>query len=177
MIDSFRTILGSRFIGGIKKYINQHLTDYHSSSFGSVSFESKTFALSANGLDITGSDTGITLSAGIPLTLDTLVGGTGYTAGVKETTGGTGTGLTVLVTVAGGIIQTASISNAGSGYLAGDTVNITGGNSDATINVATISSPIITIPTTKRLKLGFFHITGGGRYSIGKSDGTLHNSI
>lgn len=32
MITSFRTVLGDRFIKGIKKYLNQHVTDYHGDS-------------------------------------------------------------------------------------------------------------------------------------------------
>ena len=60
--------------------------------------------------------------------------------------------------------------------LSADGISITG--SDAGITLSNPgANPTITISTTKRLKLGFFHITGGGRYSIGKSDGTLHNSI
>src|SRR3990167_5369205 len=175
MITSIRTILGEKFINGVKKYIAGHVTDYHSSIYGSVTFESGTFVLSADGLDITGSDAGITLSnAGVPATLDTLVGGTGYTVGTKATTGGTGTGLTVTITEAGGIIQTAVIANAGTGYTTGDTVNIVGGNDDATINVATIEPVVITIPTAKRLKLANIHSVNNATsddYSIGIDNG------
>lgn len=80
--------------------------------------------------------------AGAALTLDTLVAGTGYTPGTSKvaTTGGMGTGLTLTITVnVGGMITAATICDPGSGYSAADMVMITGGNSDATIVVATVS--------------------------------------
>src|SRR3990172_4675311 len=139
-------------------------------------YKSGTFVLSASGNSIAGSDAGITLlNNGIPATLNTLVGGTGYTAGVKATTGGTGTGLTVDITVSGGVIQTAAISNAGTGYTTGDTVAIAGGTG-GTINVATIEPVIIRIPTTKALKLwqGLSFLSYDSRFnSDGRSDGLI----
>lgn len=83
---------------------------------------------------------------GQALTLNTLVGGTGYTAATDvPTTGGTGTGLTVDITVSGGVIQTATINQAGLGYAASDTVTITTGNADATVDVATVSNNLVSV--------------------------------
>jgi hypothetical protein len=54
-------------------------------------------------------------------------GGTGYTTGLKATTGGSGSGLSVNITAIGGIITFASIEVAGIGYSIGDVVAIAGG--------------------------------------------------
>jgi hypothetical protein len=71
-----------------------------------------------------------------------LVGGTGYTTGLKATTGGTGTGLIVNVTSVGGggIITNLSISNPGSTYKVGDVITISGGTTPATIIVTAIAA-------------------------------------
>lgn len=72
-------------------------------------------------------------------TITGLVGGTGYSNGTftnVATTGGTGTGLTVDITVAAGSVTVATINNPGTGYNVGDTLTIVGGNSDATITLA-----------------------------------------
>ena len=69
-----------------------------------------------------------------------LVPGTGYSAanGVA-TTGGSGTGLTVNIAIdeTGEIINVA-VNNGGSGYAAGDTITISTGNANATIDVLTV---------------------------------------
>jgi hypothetical protein len=71
-------------------------------------------------------------------TVDTLVGGTGYTDGIYEVTGGTGSGLILSVVTAAGIITSVTIVSPGKGYTAGDTVTIVGGNNDATVDVDTL---------------------------------------
>jgi hypothetical protein len=82
-------------------------------------------------------------------TINTLVGGTGYTNGTftnVATTGGTGTGLTLNITVAGGIVIAASIACPGGGYTVGNDPVIAGGNADATVNVAVlVQSAVYTI--------------------------------
>jgi hypothetical protein len=75
-------------------------------------------------------------------TLDdtTLVPGTGYSdASGVATTGGTGTGLTVDITQTAGAIDTVAIADGGEDYTVGDTITITGGNADATIEVLTVT--------------------------------------
>ena len=69
-----------------------------------------------------------------------LVAGTGYVTAtdVATTTTGSGTGLTVDITAVAGAITAVTINNDGSGYAVGDTVTITGGNADATIDVLTV---------------------------------------
>ena len=51
---------------------------------------------------------------------------------------GSGTGLTVDITAVAGAITAVSINGDGQGYAVGETITITGGNGDATIDVATI---------------------------------------
>jgi len=75
-------------------------------------------------------------------TYGSLVGGTGYSTGLKTTTGGSGTGLIVNVTSVGGTgnITALTISNAGQTYKVGDVITITGGATSATITVTAIST-------------------------------------
>jgi hypothetical protein len=85
------------------------------------------------------------------LTLNTLVGGTLYTAGTYNgvsLTGGTGTGATANIVVGGGgAVTSVTIVNGGSGYDVGETLsaaaaNIGGTGSGFSIKVATTSGPI-----------------------------------
>lgn len=78
---------------------------------------------------------------GIPATLSTLVGGTGYTTGTAEaTSGGSGTGLTVDITAAAGIVTAVVINVPGEDYEVGDVITILNGTSnDATFVIATIT--------------------------------------
>lgn len=70
-----------------------------------------------------------------------LSAGTGYSDAVDvPVTGGTGMGLTVDITQTAGVIDTVAINDPGYGYTAGDTVTITTGNADATIDVDTVSA-------------------------------------
>jgi len=76
------------------------------------------------------------------LTVDNLLGGTGYANATNvATTGGSGTGLTVDIAVAAGVIVAVAINNAGTGYAVGDIITVTGGNNDGTFDVATITEP------------------------------------
>jgi len=76
-------------------------------------------------------------------TINLISGGTGYTAGIKNTTGGSGTGMTVFVTQAGGVIQTAVVENAGSGYAVGDQLDIDGGTTDASFSIQTLPDQVL----------------------------------
>jgi len=70
-----------------------------------------------------------------------LVPGTGYGDGTYPTTNlGLGTGLTVSIVTTGGSIDTVTIVSSGKGYAVADVITITGGNNDATIQVASIST-------------------------------------
>jgi len=74
-----------------------------------------------------------------PLVLAT--GGTGYTAGTKTTTGGSGSGLTVSITVDGlGAVTAADIVSFGGGYQFGDVITIVdaGSTSPATLKVLSL---------------------------------------
>ena len=76
------------------------------------------------------------------LTVDTLVGGTGYTNGTYtvEVTGGTGTGAVLQITVALGVVTAVTVVNPGKGYTVNDTLTLVGGNDDATVDVATVTT-------------------------------------
>lgn len=81
----------------------------------------------------------------------TLAGGTGYTdpgATAVATTGGTGTGLLVdYITDGSGVITSITISNPGQGYTVGDTITVTGGNADATIDVLAVDGAVVVDPS------------------------------
>jgi hypothetical protein len=87
-------------------------------------------------------------------TLDnaSLVPGTGYSdaTGVATTASGSGTGLTVDITQTGGAIDTVVANAKGQSYTIGETITITGGNGDATIDVLTVTpgGEILTIAVT-----------------------------
>jgi hypothetical protein len=69
-------------------------------------------------------------------------GGTGYSAGTLATTDDNvnGSGCTLTVTVTGGVINASvTIANGGDGYRVGDLLTVTGGGSNATFRVATLS--------------------------------------
>jgi hypothetical protein len=84
------------------------------------------------------------------LTLNTLIGGSGYTNGVytaATTTGGTGTGLKLDITVSGNTVTIATISIVGgiavngTGYTVGDTITATiPGGSGFSIKVASVNT-------------------------------------
>jgi hypothetical protein len=78
------------------------------------------------------------------LTVDTLVAGTGYANGTYavETTNGDGdnTGCILEIVVTGGTVDSATVLNPGKGYVVNDTLTLVGGNNDATVDVATITS-------------------------------------
>jgi hypothetical protein len=82
--------------------------------------------------------------AGGVATTNTLVAGTGYAPAPGNlanvaTTGGTGTGCTVDITIdGGGTITAVTVNQMGNGYTVGDTLTVTGGNADATFDVATL---------------------------------------
>lgn len=78
-------------------------------------------------------------SAGVA-TIDTIVAGSGYTAGTDvATTGGTGTGLTVDITVNTDALDTVVINTAGSGYTVGDVITVAGGTG-GTFTVVTVTT-------------------------------------
>jgi hypothetical protein len=85
--------------------------------------------------------------AGSVLTFDntTLVGGTNYTAGTyPTTTDGYGEGLTVDITVNGtNNVITVAVNDPGAGYAVGDTITITDGDDNATIEVLTVNDGLI----------------------------------
>jgi hypothetical protein len=70
--------------------------------------------------------------------------GTGYTNSLTpvlfETTGGTGTGLTVFATVAAGVPTVVSVASLGKGYEVGDIITLVGGNDDATFDVDSVNT-------------------------------------
>jgi hypothetical protein len=98
----------------------------------------------------TGRATRVEVVQGRILTLNTLVGGSGYTNGTynaRALTGGTGTGATANIVVSGGAVTTVTIVSGGSGYDVGEilsaaTANIGGTGSGFSIRVATTTGPI-----------------------------------
>ena len=66
-------------------------------------------------------------------------GGTGYEDARFniDTTGGSGTGLTVNFTAVDGVVQTVAVNTAGTGYLNGDLITITPGGADPGCDCAT----------------------------------------
>jgi hypothetical protein len=82
------------------------------------------------------------------LTLNTLVGGSGYTGGptfsATPTTGGTGTGLQLDITITAGVVTSAVITSghAGGGYTVGDTITAPSlpGGTGFSIKVASVQS-------------------------------------
>ena len=75
------------------------------------------------------------------LTVNTLVGGTGYIDGTYDvnTTGGSGSGATFTITVSGGVVTSAVLLNGGIGYQSTNVLTLVGGNNNATVTVATIA--------------------------------------
>lgn len=72
-------------------------------------------------------------------TTNTLVGGSGYTAGSVLLQGGSGSGATATITVTTGAVTAVTIVNAGNGYKVGDVLSISGGTG-GTVTVATLSN-------------------------------------
>ena len=98
-----------------------------------------------------GSGTGLTLdltvSAGLPLTLNGGAGGSSYVTATAQatTTNGTGTGLTVDITAAGGSIVSIAINAAGTGYAVGDTITVAGGGNDGGGSIATVRGGVTSV--------------------------------
>ena len=89
-------------------------------------------------------------TAGEILTLDasSLVGGTGYSNATAVGTSNLsdladGLGATVDITTSGGVIQSVTLNAGGLNYKAGDVLEITGGNGDGRITVATAKEDCI----------------------------------
>jgi hypothetical protein len=81
---------------------------------------------------------------GCVATINTLVGGTGYTNGTYTNvalSGGTGYGATANITVAGGIVTAATLNRGGQWYLVGDVLScrLIGAGSNFSVTVATIT--------------------------------------
>jgi hypothetical protein len=87
-------------------------------------------------------------------TVDTIVGGTGYTTSAVETattTSGSGTGMTVTYTAVAGAVTVVNIVNPGTGYAVNDTQTITAGNTDATFDVATLGDLVSTVNNLEKV--------------------------
>ena len=82
-------------------------------------------------------------------TVDTIVGGSGYSAGatgtyLSTTSDGSGTGLTVRISsVSTGAITGVEIVDGGKGYAVDETITIPGGNGAGRVDVATIKNGVI----------------------------------
>lgn len=77
-------------------------------------------------------------------TINTLVGGTGYTSATYTNvalSGGTGYGATANITVAGGIVTVCTLVRGGQWYLVGDVLScqLIGGGTNFSVTVATIT--------------------------------------
>ena len=81
---------------------------------------------------------------GCVATINTLVGGTGYTSATYTNvalTGGSGYGATANITVAGGIVTVCTLNRGGQWYLVGDVLScaLIGAGSNFSVTVATIT--------------------------------------
>jgi hypothetical protein len=81
---------------------------------------------------------------GCVATINTLVGGTGYTSNTYTNvalTGGSGYGATANITVAGGIVTVATLNRGGQWYQVGDVLScaLIGAGSNFSVTVATIT--------------------------------------
>lgn len=81
---------------------------------------------------------------GCVATINTLVGGTGYTNGTYTNvalSGGTGYGATANITVAGGIVTVCTLVRGGQWYVVGDVLSsgLIGGGTNFSVTVATIT--------------------------------------
>jgi hypothetical protein len=94
-----------------------------------------------NSLTVQDSDVRVSTSTSIPYDVGTIL----YSSGSWEmnpstnldTTGGTGTGLTVNITESGGYADTITIQNAGSGYNNGDEITVISGTSTVIFTILT----------------------------------------
>jgi len=126
------------------------------------------------------------------LTLNTLVGGTGYTNGSYTNvslTGGSGIGATANITVAGGAVTVVTLVNAGTGYTVGNTLSaantsIGGTGAGFSINVATIS-PVFTANANNLYQFDTSYDSGGSvnqllvhpGQNLAQIDSTVNTSV
>ena len=109
-----------------------------------VSIQGLVFSLPSYGLDTQVGGTAqylediADLVAGRVDTIVLLTNGTAYSDGAANTTGGTGTGLTVNIVTSAGAVTSVTIVNAGIGYTLLDVITIVGGNNLATVQVGTL---------------------------------------
>lgn len=104
-------------------------------------------------------------SIGGAYAVDTLVPGTGYSAGTKATTGGSGTGATVAITIGFNIAVTVP----GTGYTAG-TKATTGGTGTGLTVAVTVSGGVI--QTVTIVSPGTGYTTGNVVSIVGGTGGT-----
>lgn len=76
----------------------------------------------------------------------TLQGGSGYVTASNVPATGNGVDLLVDIVATAGAVTSVTISDGGRGFSAGDTIAISGGNSGASIDVATVSTAIFQVP-------------------------------
>ena len=113
---------------------------------------------SSVGISQTGSAS-TTTGTGGAATVSVTTGGTGYVNGTTvATTGGSGTGLTVLLTVSAGAITAASPAAEGSGYKIGDVVTVSTGGGNATLTISTID--VVNSTTISAVDTGAFVSAG-----------------
>jgi hypothetical protein len=109
---------------------------------------------------------------------DTVVtGGSAYNAGTNislTTLTGDGSGAEATVVVVGGVVSDVTITNAGKDYKQGDRVQISGGNGDAILEVATIGTGVNSTASTFR---DFFISSDAGIIAVVGSDGAIVWSI
>ena len=143
----------------------ESLRDWSIDMDGAYAWTNAAGSALANGADDLTSKMGVTvISSGAATGLSALVGGgTGYANPTtnRETTGGTGVGLTVNITISGGIVQTVAINNQGTGYTVGDTILVAAQSPNtpttfAVFKIATIAGSV----TTTNLRQQFDVIFG-----------------
>jgi len=108
-------------------------------------------------------------------TVDTIVGGSGYTAtGEVATTGGSGSGCIVSYTNSGGAITAIEIIHPGKNYVVGDTITVAGGSS-GTFRVAS-RSDVLTAKQMANNLTDLINSTALGSYNISNFSATQVDS-
>ena len=108
-------------------------------------------------------------------TVDTIVGGSSYTAtGEVATTGGSGSGCIVSYTNSGGAITAIEIIHPGKNYVVGDTITVAGG-SGGTFRVAS-RSDVLTAKQMANNLTDLINSTALGSYNISEFSATQVNS-
>jgi hypothetical protein len=117
---------------------NFNLWPVPSSTGNTITFNYKIRVPDLTFADYTTGTVSVTDTKGVNSTSNLFGGSTGYTSTTASTSGGTGSGCTVLSTAVNGVITSIIVAAAGTGYSIGDKLTISGGDGTANFTVASI---------------------------------------